>query len=167
MRQGKIQVQDLVKTTKSKVLYSVPSFGSGFSKEEQAACKRPGLLKYLALKGSGNEKYHTVEAITAVILLWAVHCQPQRVVEEKDGVEEAGRKAIRMGREGTSWIKLMIELWTNLSHQKPRKVSEKALLVVIKVRISQRSDLSFIQSKVQVTVSQREHKAWHWSDFCF
>lgn len=58
------------------------------------------------------------------------------MVEEKGGVEEAGGKAIRMGREGISWSRFMIELWTNLSHQKPRKVSEKALIVVIKVRIS-------------------------------
>lgn len=102
------------------------------------------ILKHLALKGSGNEKCHTVEAIIVVILLWTAHCQPQRVVEEKGGVEEAGGKAIRMGREGTSWTTLMIELWTNLSHQKPREVSEKALIVVIKVRISQRSDLSYM-----------------------
>jgi len=36
MRLEKIQIQESVKTSKSKVLYSVPSFGSGFSKEEQA-----------------------------------------------------------------------------------------------------------------------------------
>lgn len=98
----------------------------------------------MALKRSGTEKCHTVEAITAIIILWAVHCQPQRVVEEKGGVEEAGGKAIRMGREGTTWSRLTIGLWTNLSHQKHRKISKKALIVVIKVRISQRSDLSFM-----------------------
>lgn len=56
---------------------------------------------------------------------------------EKGENDEAGGKTIRMGREGTTWRGLMIELWTNLSHQKPREVSEKALTVDSKVRISQ------------------------------
>lgn len=49
-------------------------------------------------------------------------------------MEEAGGKAISMGREGISWSRLRAV--DNLSHQKPQKVSEKALIVVIKVRIS-------------------------------
>lgn len=68
-----------------------------------------------------------------------VPCQPQRVVE-KAGMEEAGGKTIRMGREGTTWSGLMIGLWTNLSYQKPREVNEKALLLASKVGISQRPD---------------------------
>lgn len=55
-------------------------------------------------------------------------------------MNEAGGKTIRMGREGTTCSGLMIGLWTNLSYQKPRKVSEKALIVVSKVRISQGPD---------------------------
>lgn len=92
------------------------------------------------MKRSGNEKCHTEEAITVVILLWAVPCQPQRVVEQKGGMEEAGGKTFRMGREGTTWSGLMIGLWTNLSYRDPREVNEKALIVVSKVRISQRPD---------------------------
>lgn len=34
----------------------------------------------------------------------------------------------------------MTGLWTNLLYQKPREVNERALTVVSKVRISQRSD---------------------------
>lgn len=98
------------------------------------------ILKHLALKRPGNEKYHTEEAII-VVLLWAVPCQPQRVVEEKGGMEEAGGKNVRMGREGATWSMLMIGVWTKLSYQKPREVNEKALIIVSKVRISQRPDL--------------------------
>lgn len=70
------------------------------------------------------------------------------MVEAKGGVEEAGGKTIRMGREGTTWSGLMIGLWTNLSYQKYRKVREKALTVFIKVRILQKPDphLRVVQS---------------------
>lgn len=55
-------------------------------------------------------------------------------------MDGAGGKNVRNSREGTTWSGIMIGLWTNLSYQKPREVNEKALIVVSKVRISQRPD---------------------------
>lgn len=69
MRRGDIQTQEPVRTTKSNILYSAPSFGLGIFKEEAATdCMgRPVILKHLALKRPGSEKCHTEEAITVVI----------------------------------------------------------------------------------------------------
>lgn len=61
-------------------------------------------------------------------------------MEGKGGVEEAKGKTIRMSRKGTTWSGLMIGLWRNLSYQKPRTVSGKALAAVSKISISERPD---------------------------